>query len=554
MRRIPSLAVFLASLCSLVASGAVASTGVDSIEADDLEAHVRFLADDALEGRMTGERGYEIAALYVEAQFRRLGLEPAGEAGTYRQTVPFRRYTVDPESIEMVLERDGETTELLWPDDFVGSGSAAAEAIELEAPLVLAGRGIVAPELGIDDYAGIDAKGKIAVILRGAPESLPSEQRAHYSSTRTKLQEAAAQGAVGVLFYRDREELERRPWERTIRHAGRPGLEWLDEEGVPGDLFPQIEVAATLGPTGLEKLLAGTTLSAEALLDRVEGGETSSFAIPGTLRYAERTSHETIHSDNVVGILPGSDPALADEVVVFTAHLDHVGIDEDPGAEDRISNGAYDNAMGTAILLEAARAFASLPEPPARSVAFLLVTGEERGLLGSDYFARRPTFEERRVVANVNVDMPLFLFPVREVIAFGAKHSTLGEVVEAVAAEEAFEVVPDPIPEEAIFVRSDQYSFVRQGIPAIYLVPGLGSTDPEIDGPALVEEFRKEHYHEPSDDLDLPVDWPSVVAFTRLNYRLGLAIARDPEEPRWREGDFFGETFGGGLSAGGDER
>jgi hypothetical protein len=524
----------------------------EAVSREALEAHVRFLASDLLEGRMTGERGYDLAALYAESRFRALGLEPAGEEGTYRQTVPFRRYQIVRETVEASVEHDGERVPLAWKDDFVTGGSAVSEEVAVAAPLVVAGYGMVAPELGIDDYAGVEAAGRVVVLLRGAPKSLPSEQRAHYSSSRTKLAEAERQGAAGVLFFRDREELERRPWERIVRHAGRAGLEWLDEAGVPQDVFPGLQVVATLGPAGLEKLLAGTPVEAEALLDRIAAGEAPSFDVPGTFRYAARTTHEPTRADNVVALLPGSDPERADEIVLFTAHLDHVGRHETPGEEDPIYNGAYDNAMGSSILLEAARAMSRRPEAPARPVAFLLVTGEERGLLGSDYFARFPTLDGT-VVANVNLDMPLFLFPVRQVIAFGAGHSNLGDVVDEVAATSGFEVVPDPFPEEVIFVRSDQYSFVRQGIPAVYLVPGLGSTDPEIDGAEVVAAFRKERYHEPSDDLTVPIDWESVVAFTRLNVALGLAIADGAEVPAWNEGDFFGEMFGGRQSPGGSD-
>jgi Zn-dependent M28 family amino/carboxypeptidase len=256
---------------------------------------------------------------------------------------------------------------------------------------------------------------------------------------------------------------------------------------------------------------------------------------------AARTRIDRTTSPNVVGIVRGTDPELADEYVVYTAHLDHNGI----GAEvdgDAIYNGAYDNAMGVSLLLEAARAFAE--SPPRRSILLVAVTAEERGLLGSDYFAHYPTVPTGSMVANINLDMPLFLYPLADIIAFGSEHSSLEGVVREAIAAEGFELTPDPMPEENIFRRSDQYSFVRRGVPATFLVPGFTSADPDIDGQAVVEDHRKHHYHRPSDDMSRPFHWGSALRFARANVRIGAAIANDDEPPAWNEGDFFGQKFG----------
>jgi len=238
----------------------------------------------------------------------------------------------------------------------------------------------------------------------------------------------------------------------------------------------------------------------------------------------------------------GTDPELASEYVVFSAHLDHTGIGEPvEGSTDKINNGAYDNAMGIALMLEAARAIAAVP--PRRSVMFIGLTAEEKGLLGSDYFAHYPTVPSDSIVANVNLDMPLFLFPVAELVGFGAEHSSLQAPMAAAAEAEGFVLAPDPMPEENLFIRSDQYSFVKKGIPASYLDVSNRSSDPDIDGDAVVKDHRKNHYHRPSDDLSRPVDWDSAVRFARANARIGLAVANDDDRPTWNEGDFFGEMF-----------
>jgi Zn-dependent M28 family amino/carboxypeptidase len=271
----------------------------------------------------------------------------------------------------------------------------------------------------------------------------------------------------------------------------------------------------------------------------------SGFALPALARIASRSRHQRITSPNVAAILPGSDPTLAGEVVVFSAHLDHLS----PGKEvdgDGIYNGFYDNAMGISLMLESARALATAATPPRRSVVFLAVTGEERGLLGSAHFARHPPAELGPIVANVNLDMPLFLHPVSDVVAFGSEHSNLQPLVERAARAAGFALSPDPMPEEVIFVRSDQYSFVEVGIPAVYLIPGFGSRDPQVPGDRAVAMFRDEHYHMPSDEPGLPVDWHSVVRFLDANAQLGREIADSPTRPAWNPKDFFGETFAAG--------
>ena len=281
---------------------------------------------------------------------------------------------------------------------------------------------------------------------------------------------------------------------------------------------------------------------ARACRDAMSARDLASQALGIEVTISQRSDHKQITSPNVIGLLRGSDPALAGEYVVFSAHLDHLGI----GAKvdgDGIYNGFYDNAMGVSLLLEAARAFVAMPERPRRSILFIAVTGEERGLLGSDYFAHFPTVPAKSMIANVNLDMPLLLFPITDIVAFGAEHSSLkGQVKSAIAAE-GFTLSPDPLPEEVRFIRSDQYSFVRQGVPAVFLVPGFQSTDPDIDGAAVGKDHRQNHYHQPSDDSTRPVDWDTALRFARANVRVGLTIASDDDRPTWNEGDFFGARF-----------
>jgi len=266
--------------------------------------------------------------------------------------------------------------------------------------------------------------------------------------------------------------------------------------------------------------------------------------LPVELEVRTDAMHARVSSPNVVALLRGTDPKLSEQIVVISAHLDHVGVGRAVEG-DRIYNGFYDNAMGSAIVMELARMLSAANPGPARSIVFLLVTGEERGLLGSDYFAQHPSIERNRIIANVNIDMPLFLHPVSDVVAYGAEHSSLGDVAARVAGDNGFTLSPDPDPAEVYFIRSDQYSFIRQGIPAIYLDPGAGTVGGGDEGEKAVRDFVANHYHSPSDDTSRPVNWDTALRFVKMNAEMVLDIANAPARPRWNKGDFFGVHFNG---------
>jgi Zn-dependent M28 family amino/carboxypeptidase len=266
------------------------------------------------------------------------------------------------------------------------------------------------------------------------------------------------------------------------------------------------------------------------------------FPLRGTLHMSSRSTHETISSPNVVATLPGADPLLNDEFMVYSAHLDHIGELAGKGHNDAINNGALDNASGISVMLETARLLTE-QEAPRRSTLFIAVTAEEKGLVGSEYFAMNPTVPTSSMVAVINLDMPVLLYDFGDVIAFGAEHSTLRDAVQSAADEASIGLTPDPFPEQNIFVRSDHYRFVQQGVPAIFLVTGTRSRDGTTDTKLIYEAFLHDQYHRPGDDLNLPIDYGAAARFTRINTRIGEIISNQLERPTWHEGDFFGETF-----------
>ena len=517
--------------------------GLALIDRDRIEAHLNYLADDALMGRMTGTPEYDEAAAYVAGHFAEIGLEPGGDDGWYQQ-VPMLARRIDVDSAKFLFHQDDVEKTQRWKDDFVMSGDKVRPETNITAEVVFVGFGIHAPDMSYSDYDGVDVEGKIVAAFGGAPDSFPHNERAYYSSGLTKAEAAVTRGAVGFVGLRSRTDQRRYTWKRLSENAGvRPGMSWVNLSGEAANYFPELQGGAVLNVPPAHELFARAPISFEQALDAADAGTPLSTPLGTEITLARKTDHESITSPNIIGILRGSDPELANEYVVFTAHLDHIGTGV-PINGDTIYNGMYDNAMGTSLLIETARAFAAMPEPPRRSILFIALTGEERGLVGSDYFAHYPTVPSDSLVANVNLDMPLFLYPLADVIAFGSEHSSLEQVISKVVQEEELALAPDPVPEEVLFIRSDQYSFVKKGVPSVFLVPGFTSTDPDIDGGSQFNEHLKTHYHQPSDDLSRPIDWDSALRFARANVRIGHAVAEEDARPTWNDGDFFGEKFG----------
>jgi hypothetical protein len=508
------------------------SAAMAAIRAEAIGAHVKFLADDLLEGRGTGTRGYELAAKYVAAQFEAMGLEPAGINHTFFQPIRFRSVVVVPAQTSLRFIRNGNEETLTYGQDYYAMGDFGEPESSLSGQVVYVGQGVTAPDFGIDDYARIDVRGKVVAFLPGAPERLPSAERAHFGNARTKRENAAARGAIGAIVLWDAGSEKVSPYTARLRQSSLPAMSWLDQNGSPNGGRNGVRPVAVLSETGTRKLFGGTLAPEKPI-----GLEVS-------LSMHTTSSHTEVTSPNVMGMVRGSDPRLREEYVVYTAHLDHLGIEE-PVNGDRIYNGATDNAGGDAALIEIARAFTRLRERPRRSVIFVALTGEEKGLLGSDYFAEYPTVPRAKIVANVNMDGVNLLFDFRNIVDIGGDHSSLGGVFKRAAEKMDVDVVPDPVPEQQFFVRSDQYSFVRRGIPALFPRTGTKAVNPQIDGAKMEADRFRFRYHLPSDDLNHPLDFEAGAKTARFNFLLGYIIAQDDQRPHWNDGDFFGKTFGG---------
>ena len=556
MIRIPGA---LAAL-TLVAS-APAQTGPAKMAAADtaavlpadqaaMRAHVMFLASDALRGREAGTPDYDVAAHYVAAQFQAAGLRPAGDAGSYLQHVPLTIYKAASEGTMRWTDAAGRARPLVFGTDYIPSPNPARAETSVTAPVVFAGRGIVAPQFGVDDYRGMDVRGKIVAIFAGSPTRFPGEERAYFGSAATKAQIAAARGAVGIVMLdAPRAGPRQRPFAALVGGYASPKTTWAKPDGTGTSAAPTTPVLGTLSQAAAATLFEGAATPWSAIVAEAQRADPTytPVALSGTLAATTRTSFTPAASSNVVGIVPGTDPTVGKEVVILSAHLDHIGVsparpDDAPG-RDRINNGALDNAIGIASLIEEAKRFATAPTRPKRTVMFLAVTGEEKGLIGSSYFVDHPTVPLQTIVADINLDMPVLLYTFEDMIAFGADRSSLGPIVTKAVNAIGIGLSPDPMPEQGFFTRSDHFNFVKKGIPSLFLWPGVKGA-----GAKPFEDFLEHCYHRPCDDLSQPILWDQGVRFVATNYAIARAVADAPQRPTWNKGDYFGTTYNGPMA------
>lgn len=542
MRRL-GFVLFLVIASSTPAANDAADRAMATIRPEAIRADMRFLSDSLLEGRRTGTRGHEIAAKFMAAQFEAMGLDPGGDKGTYFQSVPFRGSHVDASQTTMSWTVAGKEEVLADKRDFLASSDPGRADVSVEAPVVFVGYGITAPELHHDDYSGIDAKGKIVALIYGAPPQFDSSLRAHYSSGITKREIAVAHGAVGYVTMND-PNLERLySFQHRVNDSAAPDLYWLDPQGRPNDYHPELRAIAITNLAESRKFFEAAGHSPDEIFAAAKAGKLSSFETSLRFKIHVATKSEDMHSPNVAAKLTGSDPALRGEYVVFTAHSDHMGIGV-PVQGDSVYHGALDNASGSAELLAIARAMATLNPRPRRSILFVSFTAEEEGLLGADYFAHYPTVPKSALVADVNMDEDLMLWPLEDVVAYGAEHSSLGHVVQDAAERLHLTVSPDPEPEQVIFIRSDQYAFVKQGIPAFLSDAGDKSDNPAIQPEKIEQHWKSTIYHSPQDSMDQPgLDFGAAVKFTQFNFLCGYLVAQAQERPGWNAHDFFGDRY-----------
>ena len=512
-------------------------TAAPEFSGDRMKSDVAFLADDKLEGRFTGSPGYMAAAKYVSGQFAEIGLKP-GNNGNWYQQVPFAEASRRKDAPSFMRIGDRE-----FPNgvDVVLTPNGAFPDQSIDAEAVFVGYGIDGPEIGSNDYQGVDVRGKFAVVLYPFPKGAPSETAAHMLNEKAAM--AKKHGAIGLLSIHTPAREKVIKWELMGQRVDQKDVKWICDDGRPRYPGPNLPVVGTLGPKAAEALFEGAPTPLSQIYAEMDkpGGKPKGFALPKKVHVERHSDVRRMQSPNVIGILEGSDPKLKNEYIVLSAHLDHLGRIKAENGDD-IANGAMDNAMGVATLLEVARAFMKDGKRPKRSIMFAALTGEEQGLLGAEYLAQHPVVAGGKVVGLVNLDMPIVTYDFQDVVAYGADHSTIRETVARVAQAEGIKLSPDPAPEQVSFVRTDHYPFVLQGVPAVSF--DLGPAGP---GAKATEDFLANHYHRVSDDMKLAFDWNAAARFARINYLVARDLADGATEPRWYKGDYFGEQFAKGA-------
>jgi hypothetical protein len=487
-------------------------------------ADIAVLADDGMQGRQTGSAAYLRAADYVVSRLKAEGLAPAGVTG-FLQPVMLEQQAVDQQASNLELvDAQGSVTPLRVGKTSRISAGGAPMAATVDAPLVFLGYGLHLPEQGADDFAGMDVKGKIVVVLSGGPADISGPVKSNARFARAQL--LGKLGAVGIISLTTPHQVEI-PWSRQLLLAAQPGM-YLADPALRET--PDGFVSIAIDPAESELMFAGSGHTFAELCALSDASKPlPRFDLPWRLQGRIAVTRTSLASPNIVARLTGRDPKLKGQYVVVSAHLDHLGIGA-PINGDAIYNGAMDDASGVATVLDIADRLKRAAKPR-RSVLFLIVTAEEKGLLGSHYFARHPTVPRGSLVADFNFDMALPLWPLKSVFAPGEGESTLGADARAVAVEHGLAMAPDPLPDRNVFIRTDQFSFVKEGVPSLAFKFGFAKDTPEFQ---IEHEWRATRYHAPSDDVGQPGVMPEEAAkLDAYVAALVLRVANAEARPEW---------------------
>ncbi len=533
-----------------MATGVARAQGMPETAADEAAGkawwgHIQVLAADDMRGRLTGTDDYLRAARYVVGQFKAMGLQPAGTDGFY-QPVRFEVTRVVAEKSSMALVSDGKATPLVLGEDAI-LGARGGQPKSVEAPLVFIGYGLHLPEAKYDDFDSAEVpwaslKGKIVVFINGGPVELPGALKsfARTSPLAKALQDAGVVGAISIPTPKSMDF----GWARVASSASQPGMRLAPtaSDSAIAAAHPALAdvhstmFSASFNPADAEKLFEGSGHTFAELLVLADAQKPlPRFALTKSLRATVTTEKSEVVSPNIVAKLEGSDPMLKNEYVMVSAHLDHLGV----GAEiagRTIYNGAMDDASGVASVLEIAKRFATAPERPKRSMLFLVFTAEEKGLLGSRYFAGHPTVPGASLVADLNMDMFMPIFPLKKLHVQGLAESTLADDVRAVGAEHKIEIASDPEPDRNSFIRTDQYSFVQAGVPALAMKFGWQAGSPEYKA---WRQWLAQRYHSTEDNLTQPMDVAAAAQFDSFLGDVALRVADAPGRPHYVETSFF---------------
>jgi len=493
--------------------------------------YVKVLADDNMEGRDTGSEGLKRTEAYIVEQVKADGLQPAGTDGYYQPVKFISRRVLENDS-SLALFHEGKSEPLSFETDayFI---NRFPQASKVDAQLVFVGWGLDIPEKGYSDLQGVDLRGKIAVLLfGGSPSEIPGPLSAHYNAIRERWSALKKAGAIGIILVPNPHSMDI-PWERLKVLRTQVGMTVADETL---DDTAGMKLGVTFNPASADKLFAESSHTFQEISDLANAREPlPRFPLKVDIHARAKVEVQHLESSNVVAKLEGNDPKLKKDFIVMSAHIDHLGIGE-PINGDKIYNGALDNGSGSAMLLDFAHSFKENHPRFKRSVILLWVTGEEKGLLGSRYFAEYPTVPVSSIAANINTDMFLPIIPLQSVTIHGLRESDLGESAGQIAKQHGIEPQEDPKPQRNSFIRSDQYSFIRKGVPAVAMNVGCKLDTPEQK---VIDQWLHNRYHAPSDDLQQPINFETAGKYEGLVWDLLAFTADNEKTPQWKPDSFF---------------
>jgi Zn-dependent M28 family amino/carboxypeptidase len=518
------------------------------VDPERIRAHVRFLSDDLLEGRGTGQRGGDIAAQYIATQFSLYGLKPAGDNATYMQKVPMVGITPQPSTTFAFVAAKSGANDLKPLDQYVAYDQTQQSQSDVNADIVYVGYGIEAPEYNWDDYKGTDVKGKVLLMLVNEPSSddakfFKGKALTYYGRWTYKYEQAARKGAVGAILIH-RTDMASYPWE-VVRNSNSGEKSFLKLDGTP-----KLKVASWIQLDVAKQLASSSGMDLDKMMADAQSRDFHPVSLPAKLKAHMVSKVRPFESNNVIAMLPGADRKLKDEAVMYTAHYDHLGIRPDMSG-DNIYNGANDNATGCGILLELANVFSLAAQKPRRSILFTAVTAEEQGLLGSEYLGKHPPIPASKIALDLNYDDVPPLGAPEEVEVSGSERTTFYPTVQALAKDFRLNIRPDARPEAGHYYRSDHFSLARVGIPAFSVNEGMKYKGHDVAwGMQQADEFTAKHYHQPSDEYHPEMDFTGDAAMARFGFALGWQAANMPNLVGWEKGDEFEAPRMKGMSGG----
>jgi len=514
-----------------------AQAAIKSVEPERIRQHVRFLSHDLLEGRGTGQRGGDIAAEYIATQFALYGLEPAGDNGSYMQKVPLVGVTTLPEQSSFVLEpAKGSPMKLAFRDEYVVYNETLTPLADIDADIVFVGYGIEAPEYKWNDYKDVDVRGKVLLMLVNEPESkdenfFKGRALTYYGRWTYKYEEAARKGAVGAILIHQT-QMASYPWE-VVRNSN------SGEKSFLRDNHPHVKAASWIQLEVARKLFADNGMNVDDMMKSAQSRDFRPVPVNAKLKATLVSKVRPFESNNVIAKLPGSDPKLSAQAVIYSAHYDHLGIRSDlPG--DNIYNGAVDNGTGCGMLLEIAHAFAHAPQKPKRSILFAAVTAEEQGLRGSEYLGQHPPIPAGQVALGLNYDAIFPLGDPETIEAVGAERTNFYPIVQQTAKAFGLSIQPDAFPEAGHYYRSDHFSFARVGVPSFSIGEGTKfAGHPDEWGVDQAKDYTEHRYHQPSDEYKPEMDFTGNAKLSRFGIAVGWKAANQASTPAWKPGDEF---------------